>query len=273
MWKRPETLKVQNTKIINKGEFKMLNSKGVLNNNFSSYTLSEIVKNNFHAAAIFEKYNLDFCCNGKRTLVDACSEKGVKTDKVINEIESLNSSETKKEIRPDDWELDFLISYIINNHHSYVNRMLPVISAHTQKVASVHGENHPEMKKVAEIFASINVEMKHHMMKEEKILFPHINKLLIFETNGKGEDEPYFGTIKNPIAMMEAEHESAGNGMFEIRELTSNYTPPSDACETYKISFKELKEFEEDLHKHVHLENNILFPKAIKLEESLFGMS
>ena len=241
------------------------------NYELANITLSEIVKDNFHTAAIFEKYNLDFCCNGKKTLADACTEKGVDSENIINEIKSQSSSETKEEIKPDDWELDFLISYIINNHHSYVNRMLPVILAHTQKVVSVHEERHPETKKIAAIFASINVEMKHHMMKEEKILFPHIIRLVGLSNNGSGEGTPYFGTIKNPIAMMETEHQSAGDGMSEIRNLTNNYTPPTDACETYKISFKELKEFEEDLHMHVHLENNILFPKAIKLEESLFG--
>jgi regulator of cell morphogenesis and NO signaling len=241
------------------------------NYELTNLTLSEIVKDNFRTASIFEKYNLDFCCNGKRTLADACTEKGINSENIINEIKSIGGSEGKKEIRPNDWQLDFLVSYIVNNHHSYVNRMLPVISAHIQKVASKHGENHPETKKIAEIFALINVEMKHHMMKEERILFPHIIKLVGLSNNGIGESTPYFGTIKNPIAMIEAEHQSAGDGMSEIRNLTNNYTPPDDACETYKISFKELKEFEEDLHKHVHLENNILFPKAIKLEESLFG--
>jgi len=241
------------------------------NYELTNLTLSEIVKNNFHTASIFEKYNLDFCCNGKRTLADACTEKGIDSENVIIEIKNQSSSETKEEIRPDDWELDFLVSYIINNHHSYVNGMLPVISAHTQKVASVHGERHPETKKIAEIFTSINIEMKHHMMKEERILFPHIIKLVGLSKNGNGEGMPYFGTIKNPIAMMEAEHQSAGDGMSEIRNLTNDYNHPADACETYKISFKELKEFEEDLHKHVHLENNILFPKAINLEEPLFN--
>ncbi len=245
----------------------MLTEKSVLNNDLSNFTLSEIVKNNFHTAAIFEKYNLDFCCNGKRTLDNACTEKGINPENVINEIEEINSSSNQGEIKPDEWKLDFLIDYILNNHHSYVNRMLPVISAHTQKVASVHGENHPETKKIAEIFSAINSEMRHHMMKEEKILFPHINVLVKTSNNGGIADKPYFGTIKNPIAMMEAEHQSAGDGMFDIKKLTNNYTPPADACTTYKITFQELKEFEEDLHKHVHLENNILFPKAIKLEE------
>lgn len=242
------------------------------NYELTSRTLSEIVKDNFRTAAVFEKYNLDFCCNGKRTLADACTEKGINSEDIINEIKSLADSVAEGKIRPDDWEPDFLVSYIINNHHSYVNRMLPVISAHTQKVASKHGENHPETKQVAEIFASINFEMKHHMMKEEKILFPHIIKLVGLSGYGVGESTPYFGTIKNPIAMMEAEHQSAGDGMSEIRNLTNNYTPPEDACETYKIALNELKEFEENLHKHVHLENNILFPKAIKLEESLYSI-
>ncbi len=247
----------------------MLNEKEVLNNDLSNFTLSEIVKDNFHVAAIFEKYSLDFCCNGKRTLAESCIEKGINPENVVNEIQEINSFSAQKEIKPDEWKLDFLIDYIINNHHSYVNRMLPAISAHTQKVASVHGERHPETKRIAEIFSAVNSEMKHHMMKEEKILFPHINMLVKASTNGGITDKPYFGTIKNPIAMMETEHQSAGDGMFEIRKLTNNYTPPADACTTYKITFKELKEFEEDLHKHVHFENNILFPKAVELEEGM----
>jgi len=246
----------------------MLNEKEVLNKDLSDFTLSEIVKENFRTAAIFEKYNLDFCCNGKKTLINACSEKGINPDNIITEINEINSL-TQSEIKPDEWKLDFLIDYIINNHHSYVSRMLPVISAHTQKVAMVHGENHPETKKIAEIFSAINNEMRHHMMKEEKILFPHINVFVKTSNNGSVVDRPYFGTIKNPITMMEAEHQSAGDGMAEIKNLTNNYTPPADACTTYKVTFKELKEFEEDLHKHVHLENNILFPKAIELENQL----
>ena len=212
---------------------------------------------------------MDFCCNGKRTLTDACTEKGINTESIIGEIESLNLSSVQEELKPDEWSLDFLIQFIINNHHAYINRMLPVISAHTQKVAAVHGENHPETIKIAEIFSLINNELKHHMMKEEKILFPHINMLVNAENNGGIVERPYFGTIKNPITMMENEHQSAGNGMLEIRNLTNNYTHPSDACETFKITCKELKEFEEDLHRHIHLENNILFPKAINLEEKL----
>ena len=247
----------------------MLTAKNVIEIELANFTLADIVRDNFHTAAVFEKYNLDFCCNGKRTLADACKEKEINPENIISEIEEMNLSFAEKEIKPDEWNLDYLIDYIINNHHSYVNRMLPVISAHTQKIASVHGINHPSLKKVAEIFSAINNEMKHHMMKEEKILFPHIKVLVKAAANGGKTDKPYFGTIKNPIAMMETEHQSAGDGMFEIKKLTNNFTPPADACETFKITLKELKEFEKDLHKHVHLENNILFPKAIELENEM----
>lgn len=232
---------------------------------YNRLTLSEIVKENFRTAAVFEKYSLDFCCNGKRLLKDACNEKGINPHNVINEIEKINTTSAKEEIKPDHWELDFLIDYIINNHHSYVNRMLPVINAHSQKIAMVHGSNHPETKRVAEIFASVNSEMKHHMMKEERILFPHI-KLLVQNSKDVQADKPYFKTIRNSIAVMETEHQSAGDGMYEIRKLTNNFTPPEDACNTYRICYQELKEFEEDLHRHVHLENNILFPRAIEME-------
>jgi regulator of cell morphogenesis and NO signaling len=245
----------------------MYNEGTEVKNELAGFTLSEIVKDNFRTAAVFEKYSLDFCCNGKRSLNDACIEKGINPVHVVNEIESINSTPVNEETKPDELKLDELIDYIINNHHLYVNKMLPVISAHTQKIASVHGANHPETKKIAEIFSAVNSEMKHHMMKEEKILFPHI-KVLVRNNNGRTTDKPYFGTIKNPIAMMEAEHQSAGDGMKEIRELANNFTPPPDACETYKITFKELKDFEEDLHRHIHLENNILFPGAINMEES-----
>ena len=238
--------------------------------NFANLTLSEIVTVNFRAAVVFEKYGLDFCCNGKKPVEQACSEKNLDSSAIMAELANLRNGEAHKDTKFDEWHLDFLIDYIVNNHHNYVIRMLPVISAHAQKVASVHGKNHPETIPVAKIFSAIDLEMKHHMMKEEKILFPHIKYLVKNKNEGLTVESPYFGTIKNPIAMMEKEHQSAGNGMHDIRSLTNNYEIPADACNTFKVYLQELKEFEEDLHKHIHLENNILFPKAILLEENLF---
>jgi regulator of cell morphogenesis and NO signaling len=241
------------------------------NHDFATLTLSEIVKGNFRTAAVFEKYGLDFCCNGKKPIEQACSEKNLDITAIMTELANLRNGESHKDTKYNEWHLDFLIDYIVNNHHNYVIRMLPVISTHIQKVASVHGQNHPETIQAAKIFSAIELEMKHHMMKEEKILFPHIKYLVKNKNEGLTVEAPYFGTIKNPIAMMENEHQSAGDGMYEIRSLTNNYEIPEDACNTFRVTLQELKEFEEDLHKHVHLENNILFPKAILLEENLFN--
>ena len=168
-----------------------------------------------------------------------------------------------------EWSPDFLIDYIINNHHSYVTKMIPVISAHTKKINLVHGKNHPELSKVESAFERVYKDLKQHMMKEEQILFPFIKYLVSAKNNGRKAELPYFGTVKNPIKMMEAEHQAAGDEMHEIRNLTQNYIAPDDACETYKATMFELKEFEEDLHKHVYLENYILFPKSVKLETEL----
>jgi regulator of cell morphogenesis and NO signaling len=238
--------------------------------NYSSATIAEIVTNNFRTAAVFEKYGLDFCCNGKKTITEACSEKNIDNSAVVNELIDLTNENGHKDTKFNEWGLDFLIDYIVNNHHKYVIKMLPVISTHIQKVASKHGQNHPETIQIAKKFASVEQEMKHHMMKEERILFPHIKYLLKNKNEGLKVESPYFGTIKNPIAMMEKEHQSAGDEMYEIKSLTHNYKIPVDACNTFRVTLQELKEFEEDLHKHIHLENNILFPKALALENELF---
>jgi regulator of cell morphogenesis and NO signaling len=244
-----------------------------VNNNFlitdfSEHTLSQIVSADYKSAAIFEKYNLDFCCGGNKLIKDACDEKGLNSVEILEEINSKKNNDANT-MNFNDWNLDFLTDYIVNNHHSYVTRMIPVITSHTQKIASVHGGNHKELIEVAKSFERIYKELKQHMMKEEQILFPFIKQLASCLIKGKSSEAPFFGTVKNPIRMMEAEHQAAGDEMYEIRNLTKNYAIPEDACETYKAAMNELKEFEEDLHKHIYLENYILFPKAVKLENEL----
>lgn len=243
-------------------EYKMKNE---VVEDLADLTLAEIVSENIHSAIVFEEYGLDFCCNGKRSLREACSEKNIDVDKVVkglNESGTNINSEKYKE-----WAPDFLVDYIINNHHQYVRRMIPVISLHADKVASVHGKNHPETIRIADLFLAVREELQNHMMKEERMLFPYIKLLYSAMKNNQQVTQPPFGTIKNPIKMMEAEHESAGNAMNKIKELSNNFSAPADACNTYRALYSELKEFEEDLHKHIHLENNILFPDAIELEE------
>ena len=238
---------------------------------YSELTLADIVTKNFKTAGIFEKYNLDYCCGGKKTIEQACSENGSDPEVIYSEIEKINSEKVEIPERIDDWDFDFIVDYIINNHHKFVRNMIPLISLHTEKVASAHGQNHPEIKEVAKVFSAVYKELKQHMMKEEEILFPYIKNLVKVNKGEAKFEKPYFGRIGNPINMMELEHQSAGESMYSIRKLTNNYDPPSDACDTFRVCLKELKEFEEDLHKHVHLENNVLFPKSILLEENLIA--
>jgi regulator of cell morphogenesis and NO signaling len=231
--------------------------------------IGDIVAENFRAAQVFEKFGLDFCCGGKKSISEACQTEGINADKVINLLSELPENGNTTPTHFNSWELDFLIDYIFNNHHSYVKRSLPVIFEHSQKVALKHGGNHNEVITISELFSRIMEELEVHMQKEERMLFPYIKRLLEIERSGEEAPHAPFGTVENPIKVMEAEHEAAGKIMTEINVLSSAYTLPEDACTTYRVLFQELKEFEDDLHIHIHLENNILFPKAIELEKKL----
>jgi regulator of cell morphogenesis and NO signaling len=237
-------------------------------NNLMDKTLAEIVTDNIRSAIVFEEYGLDFCCKGNRLLKDACADKNIDVQKIVDALTNLSGNNNGKE-NPSEWQLDFLVDYIINNHHQYVRRMIPVISLHADKVASVHGKNHPETLRIADLFLAVREELEMHMMKEERILFPQIKQMVLNKRENSQLLPPPFGTIQNPKRMMEYEHTSAGDTLSQIRELSNNYTHPEDACNTFKALFSELKEFEEDLHKHIHMENNILFPKSITLEAEL----
>ena len=234
----------------------------------TNQTLAEIVSENLRSAIVFEEFGLDFCCKGKRPLAEACTEKGVDVNEVVSSLDELGLG--VKSLNVNDWKLDFLVDYIINNHHQYVRRMLPVISLHADKVASKHREKHPETVQISDHFLAVREELEGHLIKEERILFPYIKQISQVKQNNQQVAPPPFGTIQNPITMMEAEHQSAGDAMSKIRELSNNFSTPVDACNTFKALYSELREFEEDLHKHIHLENNILFPKSIELEKEIF---
>ncbi|MEP7375233.1 MAG: iron-sulfur cluster repair di-iron protein [Chitinophagaceae bacterium] len=234
-------------------------------NNLMTKSLAQIVNEDHRAATVFEKYHLDFCCKGKRSLQQACAESQVPPDELIAALEAT--------VRPENYSvhlnynllsLSQLTDYIVAAHHAYVKQEMPQILSYLQRVASKHGDRHPEMRKVAEIFEAVKEEMEQHMQKEELILFPRIKEV---EKEGKelNEKKLTISYLEAPINMMEEEHDHAGTAMAEIRELTDNYNPPADACTTYKLSYAALEAFEKDLHQHVHLENNILFPNAISL--------
>lgn len=238
-------------------------------NDIQTLTIKEIVTRDYRTAAVFEKYSLDFCCGGGKTIEQACKEKSVNPGIVLDDLMGTFTSSPSDEDRFNTMPLDELIDYIVKVHHSYVRTAMPAILTHTKKVASVHGSNHPEEITIATTFASVAEELGKHMMKEEQILFPYIKKLVEAKKAGGKMSQPPFGSARNPIKMMEDEHRAAGNEMYEIRSLSSSYTPPPDACTTFKVSYLELQQFELDLHNHVHLENNILFPKAIALEQEV----
>lgn len=233
--------------------------------------LAAIVTNLPHSVRVFEKYQLDFCCQGKQTLSQACETRGLSIDIVVNELAEVSnlSNQTLPVVNTAEMTLGELMDIIIARHHAYVRESLGPIQSHVQKIAKVHGDNHPELREMAACFADVVAEMGPHMMAEENVLFPFIREMEHAVSSGLDLLPPVFGTVRNPVAMMEAQHESAGGLMTRIRFLSLNYSVPDDGCATYRVAMQELKKFELDLHQHVHLENNILFPKAVAMEKQL----
>ncbi len=230
-------------------------------------SLRDIVTENFNSASVFEKYGLDFCCKGGVTLEEACKTKDIDWKKITAELSEVTYEESSQ--RYFHWELPFLIDYIVGNHHSYVKSQIPLINLHLEKVVRAHGERHPEVKEVEMIFISSGHELTYHMIKEEVVLFPFIKQLVQAHTNGGVPPNSHFGSVSGPMAVLLAEHEDVGNELAHIRELLRDYSPPDDACTTMRLLYQELYAFQQDLHKHVFLENSILFPKAARMEKEL----
>jgi len=222
-------------------------------------TIGEIVSNDFRASGIFKNVGIDFCCGGNQLLGDACAEFGIEKDSIIKEIQSLENEPISQSLNFRSWEPGFLCDYIVNTHHMYVVEKMPELGFYTEKIATVHGDHHPELVEVADLFKKIITELTQHLKNEEEVLFPAIKDIVATGSESAGE------TIKSEILRMKGEHEFAGGAMDEINRITNNYSLPEDACNTYQVTFKMLEQFEDDLHVHVHLENNILFPTALKL--------
>lgn len=232
-------------------------------NELLNKTLSQIVTENYQAARVFEKYGLDFCCKGKRPLKEACVEKQIGEDSLLLELQDvLTARNTAFDFN--NMSLIELSEYIVRVHHSYCKTNMPVILGYAMRVATKHGSNFPYMIEVYDLFAGLKEEMDHHMLKEEKILFPRIKQMEMAEPSQQGIE-----FLQAPIDVMEEEHDRAGYIMHRVRKLTSNYTPHPQACTTHRLLIDSLKAFEEDLHQHVHLENNILFPKALDRFKSI----
>jgi regulator of cell morphogenesis and NO signaling len=233
-------------------------------NQLLSKTLAQIVNEDNRTAIVFEKYQLDFCCKGKRTLEQACRESSVPENEILDQLSLLEVTPQGQVDDVETFSASELARYIVARHHSYTKKELPRIMSYLLKISSSHGDRHPEMIKVAALFAELCEEMELHMQKEEVILFPRIQKLQKQKELGL-LDRSDIIYLKSPILMMEAEHDHAGNIMSQIRKLTNNYTAPKNTCTTFQLALSALEIFEIDLHRHVHLENNLLFPKAIKI--------
>ena len=226
-------------------------------------TLGEIVSRDYRASAILDRYGLDYCCGGARTLGEGCRQRGVSVEQVAAELDTLDPGSR----RAPEQDPVALVEHIVSRHHAYVRASIPVIQQHLAKVLAVHGARHTELQFVDAQFSKVAAELSQHMVKEERMLFPYIVALADAVTRDAPPPPDMFGTVQNPIRMMEIEHQEAGDGLVTIRELTHGYQPPDDACATYQLVLQELDAFEKDLHEHVHLENNVLFPRAVELEE------
>ena len=231
--------------------------------------IGKIVAENYKAASVFKQYGIDFCCNGNRTIESACRKKQIDPDKLLTELQEAVTQKGTGEIDFKSFPLDLLADYIEKTHHRYVEKKIIEITPYLNRIVQVHGENHPELLVVEQLFQQSAGDLTAHMKKEELVLFPYIRRLVQSQLSGSTKSDTPLGTIAEVIARMEQDHEAEGERFRSISELTDNYNPPADACNTYRVTFSLLHEFEEDLHRHIHLENNILFPKAIELEKTL----
>ncbi|MES2418533.1 MAG: iron-sulfur cluster repair di-iron protein [Bacteroidota bacterium] len=232
-------------------------------------TIGQLVAANYRTAAVFKKYNIDFCCNGNRTIAAAAIQNNTDFIQLEKELALALEVAGSDNIDYKSWSLDLLADYVEKKHHRYVKAQIPVIGEYLIKLCKVHGQKHPELFEINELFDDSATEFKNHMQKEELMLFPYIRKLALAKQEHKPAQPAPFGTVQNPIQMMMNEHLTEGERFRKISALSDNYVAPADGCNTYRVAFALLKEFEDDLHLHIHIENNILFPKAIELEAAL----
>jgi regulator of cell morphogenesis and NO signaling len=236
--------------------------------NTTAQTVREIALEQPTSIRVFEQFGIDYCCGGRKPLAEACIAGNLELDTVIAALEA-----AAKKSAPDveTWtnkSLETLIAHIVATHHAYVKRELPRLAQLAEKVVNRHGATKSELPMIAASLAQLDDELTHHLAKEETVLFPYVTSLEQSTSHETPKPQSCFGTVANPIAMMTREHDAAGTLIAEIRRLSKNFTAPEDACPTFQAFYDGLKEFEQDLHQHIHLENNILFPRAIELEAS-----
>lgn len=232
-----------------------------------SPSIGSFVANDYRTASVFQKYGIDFCCKGGISIDEVCESKKINTGQLLAELAEVSGQPGNEATDFKSWPPDLLADYIEKKHHRYITDTTPSLKQFLDKLCKVHGSNHPELFEINKEFTASSDELASHMKKEETVLFPYVRQMADSGNKKEQAAGPSFGTVRNPIQMMMQEHDTEGERFRKISELSSNYTPPDDACTTYKVAYSMLKEFENDLHLHIHLENNILFPKAIEMEK------
>ena len=233
-------------------------------------TVREVVVTLPQSTRVFEKLKIDYCCGGGTPLMEACTKAGVEFQQLEQMLEQVTGSQhaTNNVTDFNSVPLPELIDHILEKHHVFTKDEMARLEPLFAKVVSVHGQNHPELHRAQELFVRLCVDLGPHMFKEEQILFPYISAVFQAQTNKRPAPFAPFGTVNNPVRMMRVEHDDAGDVLKELRAITNNYTVPADVCISYKTLYEALEGFEQDLHQHIHLENNILFPRAVEAEES-----
>ena len=231
-------------------------------------TVREIALEHPHSIRVFERFGIDYCCGGRKPLGEACIARDLSSDEVLAALASATNTAVPLAVDWSQASLSQLIDHIVATHHAYVKRELPRLAVLAQKVVNRHGDTQAHLPAIQNTLTQLDDELTHHLAKEENILFPYIAALETAIVSGSAFPDACFGAVANPIAMMTSEHEVAGTHLAAIQSLSSNFVTPVGACPTYRAFYDGLKEFEQDLHQHIHLENNILFPRAIDLESS-----
>lgn len=232
----------------------------------SAMTVREVVVQLPEATRLFETLKIDYCCGGNQPLTKACESAGLEVDNIISMLAGLSDAGRNDQVDFQTLSPTELIAHIVETHHVFTKSEIDRLQALIEKVCGVHGANHPELLTVRDLFHRLAADLMPHMFKEEQVLFPYIAKL--DKATSQNELRPFapFGTVNNPVRMMMMEHETAGSILRELRTVTSDYHAPADACISYQTLYQALDGFEKDLHQHIHLENNILFPRAVEME-------
>ncbi len=232
-------------------------------------TVRELAIEMPNATRIFEKLKIDYCCGGDQPLNTACAAAGLSVEDVVRMLEEAGKRDENQEaMNFQDAELGNLMRYIVDKHHVFTREEIERLTALIEKVCNAHGHNHPELLNIQSLFSELANDLTPHMFKEERILFPYIAELERASSQGRPPMPPPFGTVKNPVRMMMMEHDTAGDILRKIREASANFNTPPDTCISYQTLYRALEAFEQDLHQHIHLENNILFPRAVEIEGS-----